>query len=312
MDNWIKIQSFKRVHQAELRKDILAQNNINSVIINEKDSLFLLGEIELFVEEKDEKKAKALINEFNGLTKINSFIDMKPILLFQKTLQDAGIETFIKRKESDKYILGNYELYIENDNLDSVIPYLTGEKIKGWKKIKTCKKIRQTKLYIDLLSENLINSIIIKQKDSEYHLEAINIYVKDEDTEKAEKTINELKGFSTIVESDKFSSVEKAEELLAKENIKALIKKDGLKFKTFVKDDEIEKAKAIINKNIDWIKLKTFSNISNAIYYKGILETANIPSIIINEKDSAFLIGNIDLFIEKDSYNKANELIENL
>ncbi|NPA45086.1 MAG: DUF2007 domain-containing protein [Chlorobi bacterium] len=312
MENWVKIQSFKRMHQAELRKNILSQNGINSVIINEKDSMFLFGDIELFVEEKDEKKAKALINDFAGLTKINSFIDMKPILLFQKILQEAGIETSIKRQESEKYILGNYELYVDNENLEKTIPYLTGEKLTGWKKVLECKKVRQTKYYVDLLSENLINSIIIKKKDSDYHLELVNIYVKNEDFDKAKRVISELKGFELVKESETYSSIEKIEETLSKNSVKAIIKKQDNLFKLFVEKDNVELAKEIINSNIKWVELKTFSNIANALYYKSILDAENIPSVIINEKGSAFLLGEIELLTEEDYFEKASELINNL
>ncbi len=312
MENWIKIQSFNKLHQAELRKNILAQNNINSVIINEKDSLFLMGEIELFVEEKDEKKAKALINDFAGLTKINSFIEMKPILLFQKILQEAGIETSIKRQESEKYAISNYELYIDNKNLEKVIPYLTGEELKGWKKVKECTKVRQTKHYIDLLSENLINSIIIKKKDSDYHLELINIYVKDEEFEKAKNIITEIKGFVKVSSSEKLSKIEQLEETLASNSVKAIIKKENNKFELFVEENNKELAQEIINSEIKWVELKRFSNIANALYYKGILESENIPSIIINERDSAFLLGEIELLTEEDYFEKANDLIKNL
>ncbi len=312
MNNWIKIQSFGRVHQAQLRKDILEQNNINSVIINVKDSLFLIGEIDLYVEEKNGKKAKALIDEFSGLTKINSFIDMKPVLLFQKVLQNGGINTSIKRRDSRKYILGNYELYIENERLDEVIPYLTGEKLEGWKSLLVCFKIRQTKFYVDLLAENLINSIIIKKKDSDYHLELINIYVKEDDFKKAEKVINELKGYKLVKESGNLSVIEKIEESLISKDIKALIKKENNEFKLFVEDENFDNAKELINIEIEWLELKTFSNIANAMYYKSIMDVAGIPSVILNEQDSSFLLGDIDLFVEKEYFNKAKELIENL
>lgn len=311
MENWVKVQSFKRVHQAELRKNILTQNNINSVIINEKDSIFLLGDVVLFVEDKDEKKAKALINDFAGLTKINSFVDMKPVLLFQKILQEAGIETSIKRQESDKYILGNYELYVDNENLEKTIPYLTGEKLTGWKKVKACTKIRQTKYYTDLLSENLINSIIIKKKDSDYHLELINVYVKSEEADKAENIMSELKGFEIVKESDSLSLIEKLEETLTANSVKAIIKKEGTSFKLLVEENNKELAEEIINSEIKWVELRTFSNIANALYYKGILDAENIPSVILNEKDNSFLLGEIELLTEEEYFGTASDLIKN-
>ena len=312
MSNWIKIQTFGRLHQAELRKDILEQNGINSVVINVKDSLFLIGDFDLYVEEKDNNKARVLIDEFNGLTKINSFIDMKPILLFQKVLQDGGVETAIKRRESAKYLLGNYELYIENDLLDKAIPYLTGEKLTGWDKLLVCNKIRQTKFYVDLLGDNLINSIIIKKKDSDYHLELINIYVKTDEIEKAQNVIDSLTGFELIKESNDLSVIEKIEESLANESIKAIIKKDNKHYELYVEIVNVDNAKEIISSEKEWVVLKAFGNISNAMYYKGILDTANIPSAIVNEKDSSFLLGEIELFVDKDYLEKANDIFKNI
>jgi len=312
MKNWVKIQSFGRIHQAQLRKDILEKNEINCVIINEKDSLFLFGEVDLYVEEKNENKARALIDEFNGLTKINSFIDMKPLLLFQKILLEAGIETTIKRRESDKFILGNYELYIQNEKLEEVIPYLTGEKLKDWKNLMVCQKIRQTKFYIDLLAENLINTIIIKKKDSEFHLEVINIFVKDSDFEKGQKVIDELIGFKLIKESDNLSAIEKIEESLANKEIKALIKKNDPNFKLFVEEKNFKEAEKFIHYDTEWVEIKTFNNIGNALYYKSIMEAEGIPSVIKNEKDSSFLLGEIELFVEKDNLSRAQELIGKL
>ena len=36
MEDWVKLESFDRPHQAEIRKTILEQNNINAVVINAK------------------------------------------------------------------------------------------------------------------------------------------------------------------------------------------------------------------------------------------------------------------------------------
>jgi hypothetical protein len=312
MNNWVKIQTFDRIHQAELRKDILMKNNINSVIINEKDSLFLLGEIELYVENKNEKLAKALIDEFKGLTKINSFIDMKPIILFQKVLKNAGIESTLTRAESEKYSIGNYELYINNEDLEKAIPFLTGEKMTDRKAVKTCQKVRQAKLFVDLLSENLINSITIKKKDSEYHLEKITIYTKIEDSEKATKIMSELNGYNEIFSTENVVKIEKQEELLAKNNIKAFIIKDSKIYKLFVAESKTNEAKEIISSEINWLLVKEFSNIASAMYHKSILDTANIASIILNEQDSSFLLGEIELFVSDDDFKNAKEILDNL
>ena len=79
MEEWIKIYSFDSQYQAEMSKDLLEQNDVKAVIINAKDSLFLLGEYELYVHSSDEKKAISIINEVKGLTKVDSFIMRGPI-----------------------------------------------------------------------------------------------------------------------------------------------------------------------------------------------------------------------------------------
>ena len=42
--DWVKIYSFDTQYQAELTKGLLEQNEVKSVVINAKDSLFLIGE----------------------------------------------------------------------------------------------------------------------------------------------------------------------------------------------------------------------------------------------------------------------------
>ena len=151
MKDYIKIDSFENLYQAELKKDILKSNEIDAFVVNKRDNMFLIGNIELYTKKEDEKKAKLLLEQFYGLTKINSFVVLKPILLFQKILQNADIECTIKTKENDKYLLSNYELYVKNEDTEKVRPYLTGEKLEDYIKIKTCKRVRQVQLYNTIL-----------------------------------------------------------------------------------------------------------------------------------------------------------------
>ena len=132
MKGWTKIYSFDNQYDAELRKEILKNASINAVVVNAKDSLFLIGNIDLYVEDQNEKKAIYILEQFEGLTKINSFILKKPIENFQKYIETKGIETKLKERTSDKYILENYELYINNELIESIVQYLTGEKITDW------------------------------------------------------------------------------------------------------------------------------------------------------------------------------------
>jgi len=310
MSKWVKIQSFSRIHQAELRKDILEQNDIKAVIVNEKDSLFLIGEIDLYVESLNEKRAKALIDEFQGLTKINSFIDMKPILLFQKILKESGIQTVMRREVNERYTIDNFELYIENDKVDEVIPFLTGEKLTDKKKILTCNKVRFAKYYVDLLAINSIDTIIIKKKDSDFHLEEIHIYVDDKFVSKAGELIQSHKGLTLFKSSEILSEIERDEELLFKNSIKAVIRKSEKLYNLYVETEKIGRSEEVLNAEREWVSIGSFSNVTNAMYYKSILDLEGIPCIVFNDVDSTFLLGEVDLMVDKKYEEKAKELIK--
>jgi len=64
-DNWLKVYSAGQLYQVELVKGILDQNGIDSVIMNQSDSEFLLGEVELYVDIENFEEAKNLIREFH-------------------------------------------------------------------------------------------------------------------------------------------------------------------------------------------------------------------------------------------------------
>jgi len=312
MDNWIKIETFDRLHQAELRKQILESCEIPAVIINERDSLFLVGDIELYVRETDEKKAKAMIDEFTGLTKINSFIDLRPIEEFRTILTDAGIQTTLKRKEHSRFVKDNYELFVKNEDLNRVLPYLTGEKLDGRLKLLTCRKVRQTKFYVDLLAESLINTIIIKKKDSEYHLSEIYIYVSDNQYDKASELVTGLHGWEVIRHSEVYSDIEVLEETLALNALKSLIKREDSSFSLLVQDFEFGRADELLNLHAKWETVLEFPSVADAEYYKEVLESQNIPAVIVNEKDSSFMLGNIELVVEERHRDTAKKLIQEL
>jgi len=64
-DNWLKVYSAGQLYQVELVKGILDQSGIESVILNQSDSEFLLGEVELYVETENFEMANNLIHEFH-------------------------------------------------------------------------------------------------------------------------------------------------------------------------------------------------------------------------------------------------------
>ncbi len=67
-ENWVMVYSSGQQHLVELAKQMLADNNIESVIVNQQDSLFhhTHGNVELHVLKRDEKKALMLIKEFSS------------------------------------------------------------------------------------------------------------------------------------------------------------------------------------------------------------------------------------------------------
>ena len=311
MKDWVKIQTFQRLHQAELRKNILEENDIPSVIINEKDSLFLLGEIELYVKKFDEAKAKELIDEFNGLTKINSFVGEKQMRTYRDLLSKSEIHAILKKKEDSKFILDNYELYINNEDLEKTIPLLKEENIDGWKKIVICDSVSQTKFRTDILDEKGIANFIIKRKDSDLHLEKVEIYVKDSDADIASKVLELLNGWISIRKYDEIHFAETDEDVLNENNIKAIIKHDkDNKFELFVEANNEEAAIDEINITKEWVLLKTFVNFENAQTAKRQLATNDIHAVIVNERDSSFLIGELELHVEIDNKTKAETILK--
>ncbi len=310
MKNWVKLESFGRLYQAELRKDVLENNGIPSVIINEKDSLFLFGEIELFVKKFDEAKARELIVEFKGLTKINSFVGEKQMELFREILLNNNIHSVIKKKEEDKYVLDNYEIYINNDEIDEVVGFMQNKLLDQWGMLRSFYRVRQTKFHTDILDENKIDNFIIKRKDSAYHLESVEVFVKKDDFEKAAKLLNKLNGWISIRKYTDRHWADIDEDILNEDNIKGVIAETSSGFEILVEANNEETAIDIINTQKDWTVLKTYNSIENAKVAKRVLAKNEINSVIVNEKDSSFLIGELELYIEIDKKKIAETILK--
>ena len=65
-ENWEVIYSTNQLYEAEVVKEMMADNEIECVIMNKKDSTYGFGEIELCVPTEDVLKAKQLIVDFKG------------------------------------------------------------------------------------------------------------------------------------------------------------------------------------------------------------------------------------------------------
>jgi hypothetical protein len=66
LDNWIVIYSTAQFYEAEIVKSIMAENGIESVIMNKKDSTYGFGDIDVYVPTSEAFSAKQLILAFKG------------------------------------------------------------------------------------------------------------------------------------------------------------------------------------------------------------------------------------------------------
>jgi hypothetical protein len=64
MDGWVNVYTTGQLHLAEIAKELLKENNIDSVIVDKRDSLYItIGEVELFVRDLDVMKAKFILEK---------------------------------------------------------------------------------------------------------------------------------------------------------------------------------------------------------------------------------------------------------
>lgn len=65
-DNWTKIKSLDKVYLAEIAKEVLADNGIESVILNKQDGSYLtFGDIEIYVSKENAVKAIDCLKELD-------------------------------------------------------------------------------------------------------------------------------------------------------------------------------------------------------------------------------------------------------
>ena len=64
-DNLVHIFSSGQPYQAEMARQMLADHNIHSFLVNKQDSAYEFGVVELYVNRDDVIRAKKLIQEFD-------------------------------------------------------------------------------------------------------------------------------------------------------------------------------------------------------------------------------------------------------
>ena len=62
-ENMKEVFSADKMYKINIIQELLAENKIESFVLNQKGSAFLMGDIHLYVNEKDESKAKKIIED---------------------------------------------------------------------------------------------------------------------------------------------------------------------------------------------------------------------------------------------------------
>ena len=163
---------------------------------------------------------------------------------------------------------------------------------------------------VEILEENAIDAIVIKKKDSNLHVEEINIYVKNENTDKSNKIFEELSGWEVLKTFNKLHRAEIREDLLGKNSIKGIVKQnEDNEYDLFVQEEKVSEAINVINTQKNWVKVNTFNSNYKAQVAKEKLENQNIDTVIINKKDSMFFLGEYDLYVDDFMLDKANKIL---
>jgi hypothetical protein len=62
--DWVIVHTTNQIYKAEILKQLLEDEGIDSVIMNKIDSNYLFGEIEIYTRPDDVIRAKVLIEKF--------------------------------------------------------------------------------------------------------------------------------------------------------------------------------------------------------------------------------------------------------
>ena len=62
-DGWIKVYTTNQSYQAEIAKALLLDNEIESYVVNKKDSMYSFGELELYVKPENEILSKLILTQ---------------------------------------------------------------------------------------------------------------------------------------------------------------------------------------------------------------------------------------------------------
>lgn len=63
--DWVVAYTSSKLYLAEMAKDILEENQIDTVILNHQDSAYLIGDIEVLVKPEEVIRAKFLLKDLS-------------------------------------------------------------------------------------------------------------------------------------------------------------------------------------------------------------------------------------------------------
>ncbi len=66
-DDWVQIIASSKLYEIELIRGLLLENNIENFVLNKQDSIYLIGEIELYVSSDNFIKAQQIILNNNNI-----------------------------------------------------------------------------------------------------------------------------------------------------------------------------------------------------------------------------------------------------
>jgi hypothetical protein len=66
MEGWVCVYTSGYLHMAEMIRGLLEENGITAIVVNKQDSVYLIGDIELYVSYDDAFVANQIINSKEG------------------------------------------------------------------------------------------------------------------------------------------------------------------------------------------------------------------------------------------------------
>ena len=250
MKGWKKLESFDKPFQAELRKNFLEAYDIPVVLMNEKDSTFLFGDVDLYVEEHLAEKAQVVIEEFKGWSKLHSFIREAPILLLKSILDANQIKSHLLQ-DCDTYSETiDYQLFVKNKDLQKAVECTMG--LEDWAYLCTLGTSQQAAYRVDILAKEKIEPIVYRISDSNFEAKEFNLFVKNDALILARNLVDNLVGWQKIKSCKNFELAEYYANLLEHKQIKVIVTREKSKdskerhFDIFVEAEYARQAEEII------------------------------------------------------------------